>query len=537
MAVRHAASPPRAAQPRSARSSPRSSATSSPSRRCARPPTPRTSTLSSREYYAVRAKAIESPRRHCGEVHRRRRGRRLRRPAAHEDDPERAVRAGLRLIEELEGLTRPDGSPLQVARRRQHRRGLRAPRRRPGVRRGFLTGDAVNAAARLRGRRSARRRRRRRAHPRAHGARLDYEELAPSPSKARPSRSRPGSPRAPVARTGLRTTGRASDALRRPRRGARGTLDGALRRRPSPSVAAVRSSSSASPASARAAWCSSSLTRLDAQPELVTWRQGRCLPYGEGVTFWALAEIVKAHAGILDTDDRGRRGRSSRRCCPRARTASGCDSACGPRSVLRRRRPRRRRTSPPGCASSRRSPPTAPRSSSSRICTGPTTACSPSSSTSRRTRWRRRCSSSRRRGRSSCEAPRSCASSGETHRLDPSPLTARDASSLVSALLDERLARTSARRSSSAWAVTRSTPRSTCAAARPGLLLRTSGVLRLRRVRSLPLPDTVQAVLAARLDTLPPEHKAVLSDAAVFGERLLERRRRRPRASASDGRR
>ncbi len=38
-------------------------------------------------------------------------------------------------------------------------------------------------------------------------------------------------------------------------------------------------------------------------PELVTWRQGRCLPYGEGITFWALGEIVKAHAGILESDD------------------------------------------------------------------------------------------------------------------------------------------------------------------------------------------------------------------------------------------
>jgi tetratricopeptide (TPR) repeat protein len=42
--------------------------------------------------------------------------------------------------------------------------------------------------------------------------------------------------------------------------------------------------------------------RLDADPELVRWRQGRCLPYGEGVTLWALAEIVKAQAGVLETD-------------------------------------------------------------------------------------------------------------------------------------------------------------------------------------------------------------------------------------------
>jgi predicted ATPase len=42
---------------------------------------------------------------------------------------------------------------------------------------------------------------------------------------------------------------------------------------------------------------------VDAEEELTTWRQGRCLAYGDGVTFWALAEIVKAQAGILEADD------------------------------------------------------------------------------------------------------------------------------------------------------------------------------------------------------------------------------------------
>ena len=36
--------------------------------------------------------------------------------------------------------------------------------------------------------------------------------------------------------------------------------------------------------------------------EMIFWRQGRSLPYGDGVTFWALAETVKAQAGILATD-------------------------------------------------------------------------------------------------------------------------------------------------------------------------------------------------------------------------------------------
>ncbi|HMJ00122.1 MAG TPA: adenylate/guanylate cyclase domain-containing protein [Gaiellaceae bacterium] len=42
---------------------------------------------------------------------------------------------------------------------------------------------------------------------------------------------------------------------------------------------------------------------LEQEPELFSWLQGRSLPYGEGVSFWALAEIVKDQAGILESDD------------------------------------------------------------------------------------------------------------------------------------------------------------------------------------------------------------------------------------------
>ena len=42
---------------------------------------------------------------------------------------------------------------------------------------------------------------------------------------------------------------------------------------------------------------------VERDPELIYWRQGRSLPYGEGVSFWALGEMVKAHTGILETDD------------------------------------------------------------------------------------------------------------------------------------------------------------------------------------------------------------------------------------------
>ena len=41
---------------------------------------------------------------------------------------------------------------------------------------------------------------------------------------------------------------------------------------------------------------------VDSDPQIITWRQGRCLAYGDGAAFWALAEIVKAQAGIGEHD-------------------------------------------------------------------------------------------------------------------------------------------------------------------------------------------------------------------------------------------
>src|SRR5207247_290450 len=41
---------------------------------------------------------------------------------------------------------------------------------------------------------------------------------------------------------------------------------------------------------------------IENEEEITNWRQGRSLPYGEGVSFWALTEMVKAQSGILETD-------------------------------------------------------------------------------------------------------------------------------------------------------------------------------------------------------------------------------------------
>ncbi len=42
---------------------------------------------------------------------------------------------------------------------------------------------------------------------------------------------------------------------------------------------------------------------IDGIEEVRWWHQGRCLAYGEGVAYWALAEMVRARAGISEDDE------------------------------------------------------------------------------------------------------------------------------------------------------------------------------------------------------------------------------------------
>jgi predicted ATPase/class 3 adenylate cyclase len=42
---------------------------------------------------------------------------------------------------------------------------------------------------------------------------------------------------------------------------------------------------------------------MDGLSETVRWHRGRCLPYGDGVTYWALAEMVRMRARIGEPDD------------------------------------------------------------------------------------------------------------------------------------------------------------------------------------------------------------------------------------------
>jgi class 3 adenylate cyclase len=70
------------------------------------------------------------------------------------------------------------------------------------------------------------------------------------------------------------------------------------------------------------------------------WHRGRCLAYGEGVAYWALAEMVRGRAGIVEAEDTGARPRSGgahvRRASPCPSAGPGGTNSPGPgRPVLR----------------------------------------------------------------------------------------------------------------------------------------------------------------------------------------------------------
>jgi class 3 adenylate cyclase/tetratricopeptide (TPR) repeat protein len=215
-------------------------------------------------------------------------------PVAHEDDAERAVRAGLRILEATSELG------LEVRAAVATGEAVVQLGARPEAGEGIATGDVVNTASRLQGS----------AAPgtlvvgeltfRATRARIDYEELEPVELKGK---------------SGLIPLWRALSA--RSRFGVDVEIGGstlfvgrdhelALLRE---TYARVRRDQTVQlvtlvgePGVGKTRILRELAQWLDDQPDLVYWRQGRCLPYGEGITFWALGEIVKAQAGILESD-------------------------------------------------------------------------------------------------------------------------------------------------------------------------------------------------------------------------------------------
>jgi class 3 adenylate cyclase/tetratricopeptide (TPR) repeat protein len=222
-------------------------------------------------------------------------------PIAHEDDAERAVRAALRIAEAIDELNqeRP-GLDLAIRAAVNTGEAVVALTARPEAGEGFVTGDVVNVASRLQG-----------VAPtggvvvgeltrRATGSQIEYEELEPVAVKGKEeplpiwravgARSRFGVDVEQRAAAPL--IGRAHELnLLRDVFG-RALRDGA------PQLVTVVGEPGVG--KSRLVW--EFQRHVDDLPHLVTWRQGRCLPYGEGITFWALGEVVKSHAGIHEND-------------------------------------------------------------------------------------------------------------------------------------------------------------------------------------------------------------------------------------------
>jgi class 3 adenylate cyclase/tetratricopeptide (TPR) repeat protein len=220
-------------------------------------------------------------------------------PATHEDDPERAVRCGLAIVEAVRDLTRaqPD-LDLRVRVGVNTGQAVVAADRHLSER---VVGDVVNTAARLEG-----------VAPiggvlvgeatfRATRSLFHYRPLDPVrvKGKAEPlpvwlassARGRLGvAVDQPPATPFL---GREAE-LGRLRR-----VYAEVRDRASVRLVAV----AGEPGVGKTRLVRELRAFVDARPELVTWRQGHCLPYGEGISFWALGEVVKAQAGILEFDD------------------------------------------------------------------------------------------------------------------------------------------------------------------------------------------------------------------------------------------
>ena len=215
-------------------------------------------------------------------------------PVAHEDDPERAVRAALAIRDfaienELElrvGITTGEALVQLDAQ--------------PDAGEGMASGDVVNTAARLQS-----------AAPingvlvdettyRATRTAVDYEDAEAVQAKgkaepvavweARTAHSRFGVDVAHEARAGLVGRERELSVIR----------DAFERARHERTPQLLTLVGVPGIGKSRLVY---ELSRIaDADPELVTWRQGRCLAYGDGVTLWALSEIVKAQAGIVEQD-------------------------------------------------------------------------------------------------------------------------------------------------------------------------------------------------------------------------------------------
>ena len=220
-------------------------------------------------------------------------------PVAHEDDAERAVRAALDLVDMVPALGREAGVDLAI------RAGVLTGPAAVNVGaegQGMVTGDMVNTR---RGSSPWRRR-----GPCWSAKRPGSPPSPPSSSWRRASTSSRASPRRCPAWRAVRVVGerggaRRPDALEPPFVGRTDELrflkeqfHATGREQRARLVSLV---GQAGIGKSRLAW---ELEKyLDGVVEQVWWHRGRSPSYGEGVTFWALGEMIRRRANLTEGDD------------------------------------------------------------------------------------------------------------------------------------------------------------------------------------------------------------------------------------------
>jgi class 3 adenylate cyclase/tetratricopeptide (TPR) repeat protein len=216
-------------------------------------------------------------------------------PVAHEDDAERAVRAGLELVDAVRSL----GPSMQA------RAGVltgEAAVTVGAVGQGMVAGDLVNSASRLQSVAPPGAVLVGEATQQAADAAIVFEpageqtlrgKAAPVPAwralrvvAERGGRNRSAALEAPFV-------GRADEG------GLLKDLFHATVRERRPRHVSIMGQ--AGIGKTRLAW--EFLKYVDGLAADAFWHEGRCPAYGEGITFWALGEMVRARAGLLETDD------------------------------------------------------------------------------------------------------------------------------------------------------------------------------------------------------------------------------------------
>jgi class 3 adenylate cyclase len=218
-------------------------------------------------------------------------------PIAHEDDPERAVRAALELVDAVSAIS-DAGTPLQV---RAAVLTGEAAATVGAAGQGIVAGDLVNTASRLQGM----------APPgtvlvgdatrRSTAEAIAYEEIGEQQLKGKAT---PVPAWRAVSVLGMRGGARRRASLEAPFVGrdeelrlVKDLFHATIRERKPRLVTVI---GQAGIGKSRLGWEFEKY--IDGVALDAYWHAGRSPSYGEGISFWALAEMVRERAGIAETD-------------------------------------------------------------------------------------------------------------------------------------------------------------------------------------------------------------------------------------------